>query len=183
MRGTSARLALLFEGAGGTSEPGPPLQLRNLSSVHGATPNKWRYLLLATKLPHAADECDEGLQRTSGLERRQQSCVACRFLLEVSYHTSCCSNNRASTWYHTSNKHHDDDDSPKTNADDAAVDAAVVVAAGAPSPQTNEPRLTYETGGNGYGASEIKHFLHLYLGIVDTSGPIYYYSFFYQVCT
>ena len=38
MRGTSVRVALLFERAGGTSMPGPPLVPRNSSSVHGATP-------------------------------------------------------------------------------------------------------------------------------------------------
>ena len=32
-------------------------------------------------------EYDEGLQRTPELERRQQSCVACRLLHEVQYHT------------------------------------------------------------------------------------------------
>ena len=32
-------------------------------------------------------EYDEGLQRTPELERRQQSCVACRFLHEVHYDT------------------------------------------------------------------------------------------------
>ena len=31
-------------------------------------------------------EYDEGLQRTPELERRQQSCVACRFLHEIQYH-------------------------------------------------------------------------------------------------
>ena len=36
-------------------------------------------------------EYDEGLQRTPELERRQQSCVACRFLHEVPYHTSSSS--------------------------------------------------------------------------------------------
>ena len=36
MRGTSVRVALLFERAGGTSKPGPPLAARNNSSVHGA---------------------------------------------------------------------------------------------------------------------------------------------------
>ena len=32
----------------------------------------------------------KGLQRTLELERRQQSCVACRFLHEVQYHTMGC---------------------------------------------------------------------------------------------
>ena len=34
--GTSVRVILLFERAGGTSKPGPPLAARNNSSVHGA---------------------------------------------------------------------------------------------------------------------------------------------------
>ena len=36
--GTSICAALIFERAGGTSKPGPPLASRNSSSVHGATP-------------------------------------------------------------------------------------------------------------------------------------------------
>ena len=39
MRGTSVRVALLFERARGTSTPGPPLAARNRTSVHGATPD------------------------------------------------------------------------------------------------------------------------------------------------
>ena len=68
MTGTSVRIALLFGRAGGTSKPGPPLAPRNISSVHRATPDEGS-LLLVIKLPHAADEYDEGLQRTPELER------------------------------------------------------------------------------------------------------------------
>ena len=68
IRGASVRDALLFERAGGTSKPGPPLAARNSTSVHGATPDGGS--LLQSKLPHA------GLQRTPELERRQQSCAA-----------------------------------------------------------------------------------------------------------
>ena len=32
-------------------------------------------------------EYDEGLQRAPEVERRQQSCVTCRFVYEVQYHT------------------------------------------------------------------------------------------------
>ena len=52
---------------------------------------------------------------------------------------------------HKQQSNHDDDDSHKTNeVEAAAAGDAVVVAAGAPSPQTNEPRITKNTGGNGY---------------------------------
>ena len=105
-----------------------------------------------TKLPHAADEYDEGLQRTPELERQQQTSVACRFLLEASYHTRRVV--AATTEQVSHNKqqaNHDDDDSRKTNeAEAAAAAAAAAVAARPPSPQTNDPRITKETHGNGY---------------------------------
>ena len=45
---------------------------------------------------------------------------------------------------------HDDDIQNTNEAETAAAAAAVVVAGGAPSPQTDEYRMTKETGGNGY---------------------------------
>ena len=46
---------------------------------------------------------------------------------------------------------HNDDGRQKSNkAEAAAAAAAVVVTARAHSPQTNEPRMTKETSGNGY---------------------------------
>ena len=105
---------------------------------------------MVTKLPHADDEYDECLQRTPELERRQQSCVACRFLLEVSYHTSTIIATEHVT--HKKQANHDgDNDIQKTEeAEAAAAAAAAVVAARAPSPQANERRMTKETSGNGY---------------------------------
>ena len=38
--GTSVCVALIFERAGGTSEPGPPLAARNSSGAHGTTPDE-----------------------------------------------------------------------------------------------------------------------------------------------
>ena len=38
--GTSVRVILLFERAGGTSKPGPTLAARSSSSVDGATPDR-----------------------------------------------------------------------------------------------------------------------------------------------
>ena len=46
---------------------------------------------------------------------------------------------------------HDDDSQNTNETKTAAADAAVVVAGGTPSPQTDEYRMTKETGGNGYG--------------------------------
>ena len=66
LRGTSVRVALLFERAGGTSKPGPTLAPRNSSSVHGATPHGGS-LFWRQKLPHVADEYGEVLQRTPDL--------------------------------------------------------------------------------------------------------------------
>ena len=42
--GTSVFVALIFERARGTSEPGPPLAARNSSSVHGTAPDKGSFL-------------------------------------------------------------------------------------------------------------------------------------------
>ena len=44
IEGTSVLVALLFDGAGGTSKPGPLLAARNSSNVHGATPDGGRRL-------------------------------------------------------------------------------------------------------------------------------------------
>ena len=81
-------------------------------------------------------EYDEGLQRTPELERRQQSCVACRFLHE----STLVWQQQKKSKYHTSKEQ-----TTTTTAQglirlklqrSAAAAAAVVVVIRAPSPQT-----------------------------------------------
>ena len=81
-------------------------------------------------------EYDEGLQRTPELERRQQSCVACRFLHE----STLVWQQQKKSKYHTSKEQ-----TTTTTAQglirlklqrSAAAAAAVVVVMRAPSPQT-----------------------------------------------
>ena len=67
---------------------------------------------MGTKLPHAADEQYEGLQLTTELERRQQSCahVDSSSSYDTKYHTSITSSsNRASVTQATQQANHDHD--------------------------------------------------------------------------
>ena len=89
---------------------------------------------MVTKLPRAADKCDVGLYRTAAEKRRQQSCVACRFLFEVRIVRVVVATEQVS---HKQQASHDDDGQRPTAADAAAGVAVVVMAARAPSPKPN----------------------------------------------
>ena len=76
-----------------------PLAARS-SRVHGATDTRWSSLsLVETKLPHAADEYDEGLQRTPELDSSVVTTTVWQVDSDARYHTRITSNKKSK--YHT----------------------------------------------------------------------------------
>ena len=134
--------------------------------------------LVVAKLPHAADECDEGLQRTPEIESSLVTTAVWQIHSNPSYDTSINSSSNEQSKYHTNQAtqqaNREDDRHNTDEAEAATPAAAAVVAARAPSPQANERRMAKETPLRmGSKGNKNNCCLSLQLGVADTAGHIY----------